>query len=118
MSKNEETINLKGLDAPVEKHPGVPPELLNPASQAYMNSLIGAAIREAIRVGDFKASDVPIVHQEIIIVSRGREVAERTQTQTPERGVLHLDVPNAPTFPQLDSQKWRRECPDGSAFDF
>jgi hypothetical protein len=48
MSKNEETINLKGLDAPVEKHPGVPPELLNPASQAYMNSLIGAAIREAM----------------------------------------------------------------------
>ena len=47
MSKNE-AVDLKSLDAPVEKHPGVPPELLNPASQAYMNSLIGAAIREAM----------------------------------------------------------------------
>jgi hypothetical protein len=48
MSKNE-AVDLNSLDSPApEKRPPTPPEALTPATQAYMNSLIGAAIREAM----------------------------------------------------------------------
>jgi hypothetical protein len=46
MSKNEETINLKGLDAPFEKRPSLPPELLTPAAQAAMNHNTSEMVRE------------------------------------------------------------------------
>ena len=50
MSSKNEAVDLNSLGSPApEKHPGVPPELLNPASQAYMNATIGAAIREALQ---------------------------------------------------------------------
>jgi hypothetical protein len=102
------------VDAPMRHAVGGPN-----GQQAVPLSSLTPKLRPAIRVGGFKASDVPIVHQEIVIVSRGPEVAERTPAQTPARDVLHVDVPNVPAFlPQLDLQKFRRECLDGSAFDF
>ena len=49
MSSKHEVVDLKSLDSPgPEKKIPTPPEALTPATQAYMNSLIGAAIREAM----------------------------------------------------------------------
>jgi hypothetical protein len=45
-SKNEEKLDLSGLNAPAPEKRQVPPELLTPAAQAAMNANTAAMVRE------------------------------------------------------------------------
>jgi hypothetical protein len=84
MSKNEETIDLKGLDSVPEKRQ-VPPELLTPAGMAAMNQNTAEMVREIFAQLAPMLKDISLSPEKLALMEQLRRAPSEDQEKAAAR---------------------------------